>query len=78
MKGMCIYEGNRGLGPCGGPVEKITVANKRTLEWKGLDGLKKRLEKSGEEPGVCRAHEKRAEENGYSLEGENSTTKTNP
>jgi hypothetical protein len=74
MRGMCIYERNRGLGDCAGPIEKIWVANKRSPEWKGLEGLKERLQKSGEEPGVCKAHEKRAAENGFILEGETRTT----
>lgn len=74
MKEMCIYERNRGLGNCAGQIEKIRVANKRSSEWKGLEGLKERLQKSGEEPGVCKAHEKRAGENGYILEGEARTT----
>jgi hypothetical protein len=65
MKTMCIYERNRGLGDCAGPIEKVKVANKRSLGWKGLEGLKARLEKSGEVPGVCGVHEKRAEANGY-------------
>jgi hypothetical protein len=42
--------------------------------WKGLEGLKARLEKSGEAPGVCNAHEKQAQENGYIL-GEATSTK---
>ena len=74
MKEMCIYERNRGLGNCAGQIEKIRVANKRSHEWKGLESLKERLQKSGEEPGVCKAHEKRAEENGFLLEGEIRTT----
>ncbi len=74
MKEMCIYERNRGLGDCAGRIEKVRVANKRSSEWKGLEGLKERLQKSGEVPGVCKAHEKRAEENGYILEGETRTT----
>ena len=67
MKSICIYESNRGLGDCAGPVEKVQVAQKRSAAWKGLEGLKARLEKTGEEPGVCKAHEKRAQENGYIL-----------
>jgi hypothetical protein len=74
MKGICIYERNRGLGDCAGQIEKIRVANKRSHEWKGLEGLKERLQKSGEEPGVCKAHEKRAEENGFIPGAENRTT----
>jgi len=74
MKEMCIYERNRGLGDCAGQIEKIRVANKRSSEWKGLEGLKERLGKSGEVPGVCKAHEKRAGENGYILEGQTRTT----
>lgn len=65
MKTMCIYERNRGLGDCAGRIEKVKVANKRSPEWKGLEGLKARLKESGEEPGVCGVHEKRAEANGY-------------
>jgi hypothetical protein len=67
MIGMCIYVGNRGLGVCAGPVSKVKVASKRTAAWKGLNDLTERLKETGEEPGVCRAHEKRAEENGYLL-----------
>jgi hypothetical protein len=74
MKEMCIYERNRGLGDCAGRIEKVRVANKRSSEWRGLEGLKERLGKSGEVPGVCKAHEKRAEENGFILEGETRTT----
>ena len=69
MRGICIYEGNAGLGACDGPIEKVRVVSKRRLEWKGLEALKERLAPGGEEPGVCKAHEKRAEENGY-LHGE--------
>lgn len=67
MTGICIYERNRGLGACAGPVSKVKVASKRTLAWKGLNDLTERLKESGEEPGVCKAHEKRAGENGYLL-----------
>ena len=74
MKAMCIYERNSGLGDCAGQIEKIQVANKRSSEWKGLEGLKERLKKTGEEPGVCKAHEKRAAENGFILEGATRTT----
>ena len=74
MKAICMYEGNRGLGDCAGPIEKIRVANKRSQEWKGLEGLKERLEESGEEPGVCMVHERRAQDNGYLL-GEAPQTK---
>jgi len=74
MKEMCIYERNRGLGICAGRIEKIRVAKKRSPEWKGLEGLKERLGKSGEVPGVCKAHEQRAGENGFILEGETRTT----
>jgi hypothetical protein len=70
MKPMCIYERNRGLGDCAGPIEKVKVANKRSPEWRGLEGLKVRLKESGEEPGVCGAHEKRAGANGYIREEE--------
>jgi hypothetical protein len=65
MKTMCIYESNRGLGDCAGRIEKVRVTSKRSPVWKGLEGLKARLKESGEEPGVCGVHEKRAEENGY-------------
>ncbi len=75
MKGMCIYEGNTGLGACEGPIEKVRVASKRSLEWKGLEALRERLAPSGEEPGVCKAHEKRAEENGYTLGEETPKTR---
>ncbi len=74
MKGMCIYERNKGLGACAGPIEKVRVASKRRPEWKGLEALKERLATSGEEPGVCKAHEKRAEENGFTLGVETRTT----
>ena len=67
MTGMCIYKGNRGLGACAGPVSKVRVASKRTAAWKGLNDLTERLKDGGEEPGVCKAHEKRAGENGYLL-----------
>lgn len=67
MTGICIYEGNRGLGACEGPVSKVKVASKRTSAWKGLNDLTERLKDTGEEPGVCKAHEKRAGENGYIL-----------
>ena len=70
MKTMCIYERNRGLGDCAGPIEKVKAANKRSQEWRGLEGLKARLAKSGEQPGVCGVHEKRAEANGYIREAE--------
>ncbi len=65
MKILCIYESNTGLGKCAGPIEKVKVVNKRTQEWRGLEGLKARLATSGETPGVCGAHEERAEVNGY-------------
>jgi hypothetical protein len=74
MKSICIYERNRGLGDCAGPIEKLQVAQKRSAAWKGLEGLKARLEKSGEAPGVCNAHGMRAQENGYIL-GEATSTK---
>lgn len=67
MTEICIYEGNRGLGACEGPVSKVKVASKRTTAWKGLNDLTERLKTTGEEPGVCKAHEKRAGENGYLL-----------
>ncbi|OGB94367.1 MAG: hypothetical protein A2Z31_00200 [candidate division NC10 bacterium RBG_16_65_8] len=67
MIGMCIYEGNRGLGECVGPVSKVKVASKRTAAWKGLNDLTERLKETGEEPGVCNAHEKRAQQNGFLL-----------
>jgi len=67
MTEMCIYQGNRGLGACAGRISKVRVASKRTAAWKGLNDLTERLKTAGEEPGVCKAHEKRAEENGYVL-----------
>ena len=67
MTGMCIYKRNQGLGACVGPISKVKVASKRTVAWKGLNDLAERLKEVGEEPGVCKAHEKRAEENGYVL-----------
>jgi len=69
MKSICIYERNRGLGKCAGPIETVRVENKRSPEWRGLEGLKARLEPSGEVPGVCAAHQERAATNGY-LSGE--------
>ena len=68
MTGMCIYENNRGLGACSGPVAKLKVTNKRSAAWKGLNDLAERLKEGGEEPGVCQVHEKRAGENGYVLD----------
>ncbi len=65
MRIMCIYEHNTGLGNCAGSIEKVKVANKRSQEWRGLEGLKARLAKDGEAPGVCGVHEKRAEANGF-------------
>ncbi|MFB3819743.1 MAG: hypothetical protein ACE147_18965 [Candidatus Methylomirabilales bacterium] len=65
MIGVCIYKANRGLGQCEGPVSRLTVANKRSLTWKGLSELAERLKDEGEEPGVCKAHEARAASNGY-------------
>ncbi len=70
MTGICIYRNNRGLGACLGPVEKVKVANKRSAPWKGLNDLTERLKEEGEAPGVCKAHEKRAGENGYVLASE--------
>jgi len=67
MTGMCIYKGNRGLGACAGLVSKVKVASKRTAAWKGLNDLAERLKDAGEEPGVCKVHEKHAGENGYLL-----------
>ena len=67
MTGMCIYVGNRGLGPCAGPVAKIKAASKRTNAWKGLQALAERLQETEEEPGVCQIHEQHAEKNGYLL-----------
>ena len=67
MTGMCIYKRNQGLGACVGPISKVKVASKRTAAWKGLNDLAERLKEVGEEPGVCKAHEKRAEENGFLL-----------
>jgi hypothetical protein len=68
MTGVCIYKRNRGLGACVGPVSRIKVACKTTLAWKGLRDLAERLKTVGEEPGVCKAHEKRGGENGYLLD----------
>lgn len=76
MVGICIYEGNRGLGACAGPVLKVKVASKRTLAWKGLNDLTERLKEMGEEPGVCQAHEERARENGYLLAVDEAPRKT--
>jgi hypothetical protein len=76
MTGICIYEGNRGLGACEGPVSKVKVTSKRTPAWKGLNALTERLKDTGEEPGVCKAHEKRAGENGYVLALDEAPRKT--
>jgi hypothetical protein len=64
---VCIYQNNHGLGPCGGPVCRITVVSKTTVAWRGLHELAERLQATGEAPGVYRAHEDRAEANGYLL-----------
>ena len=69
MKILCIYAKNKGLGPCVGPIEKVWVAKRASQAWRGLEGLRNRLKASGEEPGVCGMHAKRAEVNGY-LRGE--------
>ncbi len=69
MKSICIYERNRGLGKCAGPIDPLRVENRRSSEWRGLEGLKARLKPSGEVPGVCAAHQERAAANGY-LHGE--------
>jgi hypothetical protein len=68
MIAVCIYQKNRGLGKCVGPVSKVKVASKQTIAWKGLHDLQERLKPVGEEPGVCTAHETRAGENGYILD----------
>ena len=68
MIGVCIYKKNRGLGVCVGPVAKIKVACKTSQAWRGLRDLAERMKPTGEEPGVCKAHEKRGEENGYLLD----------
>jgi hypothetical protein len=68
MIAVCIYQRNRGLGKCVGPVSKVKVASKQTIAWKGLRDLQERLKSVGEEPGVCTAHETRAGENGYLLD----------
>jgi hypothetical protein len=68
MIAVCIYQRNRGLGKCVGPVSRVKVASKQTIAWKGLHDLRERLEPTGEEPGVCKAHETRAGENGYILD----------
>ncbi len=65
MTPLCIYQHNQGLGPCGGPVCRITVASKATRAWRGLHDLADRLAPSGEAPGVCQAHAPRAEANGF-------------
>jgi hypothetical protein len=78
MIGMCIYEGNRGLGPCEGAVSRLTVANKRSIAWKGLSELAERLKEGGEQPGVCKAHEARAAANGYVLAPDESATPKAP
>ncbi len=67
MIGMCIYKRNRGLGACEGPVAKLKVDSRRMIAWRGLNDLAERLKRTGEEPGVCKVHEKRARENGYLL-----------
>jgi hypothetical protein len=67
MTSICIYAGNRGLGPCAGAVAKIKVASKRTNAWKGLEALAGRLQETKEEPGVCQFHELHGRENGYLL-----------
>ncbi len=67
---VCIYESNRGLGPCEGPVSRITVTSNKTMAYRGLRDLADRLVPSGEAPGVCQAHASRAEENGYLIGGE--------
>ncbi len=67
---VCIYQKNRGLGTCLGPVSRIKVANKKTRAWQGLHDLAERLKVDDEEPGVCKAHEQHAAENGYVLDVE--------
>jgi hypothetical protein len=68
MIAVCIYQRNRGLGKCVGPVSKVKAASKQTIAWRGLHDLQERLKPAGEEPGVCTAHETRAGENGYLLD----------
>lgn len=68
MIALCIYQRNRGLGKCVGPVSKVKVAKKHMPAWQGLQDLAERLRGAGEEPGVCKAHEARAAENGYVLD----------
>ncbi len=65
MVPVCIYAQNRGLGPCEGSVAPIRVASPRTIAWTGLHALAERLQPSGEEPGVCQAHQSYAESKGY-------------
>ncbi len=67
---VCIYNKNRGLGACVGPVSRIKVAAKRTRAWQGLHDLAERLKTEDEEPGVCKAHEQRGAENGYLVDTE--------
>ncbi len=67
---ICIYQRNRGLGKCVGPVSRVKVARKQMPAWQGLQDLAERLKATGEEPGVCKAHEKRAGENGYLVDME--------
>ncbi len=67
MTTICIYQTNRGLGACGGPVGRITVLGKTTLKAKALLDLTERLEATDEVPGVCTAHQLRAAVNGYLL-----------
>jgi len=68
MIAVCIYQRNRGLGKCVGPVSRVKVASRQLTAWRGLHHLAERLKAAGEEPGVCQAHEQRAGENGYLLD----------
>ncbi len=65
---VCIYQKNRGLGACVGPVSRIKVTDKKTRAWKGLHDLAERLKAEDEEPGVCTAHAQRGADNGYVLD----------
>jgi len=75
---VCIYQNNHGLGLCGGPVCRITVVSKTTVAWRGLHELAERLQATGEAPGVCKAHEDRAEANSYLLGLEGPVPSTRP
>ena len=65
-------------GPSWGPVCRITVVSKTTVAWRGLHELAERLQATGEAPGVCKAHEDRAEANSYLLGLEAPVPSTRP